>query len=140
MKKNAFTLTELIATIVILGVVTLIAVPSYKAIVSKSREKLYQSYEAKMKDAAGAFVANCINKNICDDNKNISYYERNSAGIKLTDLVTYDYIENLKNPEKSGSVCQGYVNIQTVGNTGEYNYKACLQCEDAYETSGCTFD
>lgn len=61
--KKAFTLVELIATITILGVILLIAVPSYNKYVEKTRNKLIESYEKSVEDAAKAFVTDCIAKN-----------------------------------------------------------------------------
>ena len=66
--KKAFTLVELIATITILGVILLIAVPSYNKYVEKTRNKLIESYEKSAEDAAKAFVTDCIAKNGCANN------------------------------------------------------------------------
>jgi len=51
MNKKAFTTTELLAVVVILGVLLMIAVPSYSSYVNKTKEEVYKAYEKAMEDA-----------------------------------------------------------------------------------------
>ena len=87
--KKAFTLVELIATITILGVILLIAVPSYNKYVEKTRNKLIESYEKSVEDAAKAFVTDCIAKNNLQPLKN--YW--GSEGISLKTLQDLGFLK-----------------------------------------------
>lgn len=87
--KKAFTLVELIATITILGVILLIAVPSYNKYVEKTRNKLIESYEKSVEDAAKAFVTDCIAKNNLQPLKDYG----GSEGISLKTLQDLGFLK-----------------------------------------------
>lgn len=87
--KKAFTLVELIATITILGVILLIAVPSYNKYVEKTRNKLIESYEKSVEDAAKAFVTDCIAKNNLQPLKDYG----GSEGISLETLQKLGFLK-----------------------------------------------
>jgi len=90
MNKKAFTTTELLAVVVILGVLLMIAVPSYSSYVNKTKEEVYKAYEKAMEDAAKTYVTECIYKNRCaDGSSNVP------AEITLSTLDTNDYIEEI---------------------------------------------
>ena len=52
--KKGFTLTELLAVIVLIGVILAIAVPSYQSYVTRTRKEVLESYKANIIDAANA--------------------------------------------------------------------------------------
>ena len=60
-KKTAFTLIELLAVIVILGVLALITVPIVSNYISDSRQKTYTAHETTMAEAAKSYTVECIN-------------------------------------------------------------------------------
>lgn len=142
MNEKAFTLTELLAVIVILGVLIGIAVPTYNNQINKARKKVYESYVSKVEDAAKTFVERCISKNVCNNknnpNKDISFYENNANGIKIKDLLDSGYIDKLDDP-KGGSACDGTVYLSTEyhNTTYEYKYKVCLKCNNNFKSEGC---
>lgn len=61
--KKGFTLTELLAVIVLIGVILAIAVPSYQSYVTRTRKSVLESYQANIIDAANQYAAECIVKN-----------------------------------------------------------------------------
>lgn len=61
--KKGFTLTELLAVIVLIGVILAIAVPSYQSYVTRTRKEVLKSYQANIIDAANQYAAECIVKN-----------------------------------------------------------------------------
>lgn len=61
--KKGFTLTELLAVIVLIGVILAIAVPSYQSYVTRTRKEVLESYKANIIDAANQYAAECIVKN-----------------------------------------------------------------------------
>ena len=137
MNKKAFTLTELLGVLVVLGVIFSIAIPVYNNLIKKSRDSLYQSYESKIADAAKIFVANCISKNKCANDKRISSYENEGINIE-SDLVQFGYIDSLKDPESS-EMCSGSVYLKAYDNYDivEYDYKVCLVC-GKHKSAGCS--
>ena len=76
MNKKAFTLIEVLAVIILLGVISIIAVPSVKRIIEKSRQTSLEADKNTVKDAANIFVNDCIYNNMCKDNNPITDYLR----------------------------------------------------------------
>ena len=68
--KKGFTLTELLAVIVLIGVILAIAVPSYQSYVTRTRKEVLKSYQANIIDAANQYAAECIVKNTLVENFN----------------------------------------------------------------------
>lgn len=72
--KKGFTLTELLAVIVLIGVILAIAVPSYQSYVTRTRKEVLKSYQANIIDAANQYAAECFQENKlgeCKRNENI---------------------------------------------------------------------
>lgn len=61
--KKGFTLTELLAVIVLIGVILAIAVPSYQSYVTRTRKEVLKSYQANIIDAANQYAAKCFQEN-----------------------------------------------------------------------------
>lgn len=61
--KKGFTLTELLAVIVLIGVILAIAVPSYQSYVTRTRNEVLKSYQANIIDAANQYAAKCFQEN-----------------------------------------------------------------------------
>lgn len=75
--KKGFSLVELMAVLVILGVVFAIAIPSYNSYTKKARNALYSSYISNIKDATSAYLEECLRNNTrikLNDNDNYTYY------------------------------------------------------------------
>ena len=66
--KKGFTLTELLAVIVLIGVILAIAVPSYQSYVTRTKKEVLKSYQANIIDAANQYAAECIVKNTLVEN------------------------------------------------------------------------
>lgn len=139
--KKAFTLVELIATITILGVILLIAVPSYNKYVEKTRNKLIESYEKSAEDAAKAFVTDCIAKNVCSDGENLSNYITNRE-IGLKTLQDLGFLKEDAALEKkiNISIENSCVRIKTLDESSEtysdlYQYTVFLKDESGAKIS-----
>lgn len=61
--KKGFTLTELLAVIVLIGVILAIAVPSYQSYVTRTRKEVLESYKANIIDAANQYASECFQEN-----------------------------------------------------------------------------
>lgn len=98
--KKGFSLVELMAVLVILGVVFAIAIPSYNSYTKKARNTLYSSYISNIKDATSAYLEECLRKNTCsklDDNDNYTYYTIKGHRIRNIDPSKLDVkIDNNK--------------------------------------------
>ena len=96
--KKGFTLVELIAVITILGVICMIAIPSYNNYIKKAKDKKCEADRLAIIDATKTFINDCISKNKCATNEKISYYVVENNNLKVSDLIgssylNYDYVE-----------------------------------------------
>lgn len=119
MKRNAFTLIELLSAMVIIGILSLVAIPSVTKAIKTNRNTLYN---VQIEDVINAA------KNWATDN--IVLLPDNDDDLDAT--VTYGtlkaggYIDDvIKNP-KDYSKCltdTSIITISKVDNTEEYNYE-----------------
>lgn len=115
--KKGFTLTEILATIVILGVILAIAVPSYNALSKKFEKEYYDKLDKSVLAAA---------KSYWKDNPDRRPKELlKSNYIALDDLIKEKHIENVTE-YRSKKGLEGYIIIINVGN-GKYDYKTCIK-------------
>ena len=79
MKKNGFTLVELLSVIVVLAIVMGIAVYSASYVTNKGKEGVYENYEQTLKGAAENYLTddfaynNGLNFPMVGDTKTITY-------------------------------------------------------------------
>jgi prepilin-type N-terminal cleavage/methylation domain-containing protein len=85
MNKKGFTLIEVIAVIIIIGVLALVTVPAVARYITSSKNKTYISYEHNLKVAAQNKVTTCVGENdiSCNlpdkDEKTVFYSVRMSS-------------------------------------------------------------
>lgn len=97
--KKGFTLTELLAVIVLIGVILAIAVPSYQSYVTRTKKEVLKSYQANIIDAANQYAAECIVKNTLVENFNKDIWK--NLKFKNKDDIKKDY-NDIKVSIKSG--------------------------------------
>lgn len=115
--KKGFTLTEILATIVILGVILAIAVPSYNALSKKFEKEYYDKLDKSVLAAAKSYWKDNPDKRPKELLK--------SDYIALDDLIKEKHIENVTE-YRSKKGLEGYIIIINVGN-GKYDYKTCIK-------------
>lgn len=93
MNKKGFTLVELVATMVILGVILMVAVPSYNSYIEKSKEAKCNADKRAILDAAEAFSGDCIVKNYCASGAYLSTYVTN-PGLDVGILVSNKFLNS----------------------------------------------
>ncbi len=113
--KKGFTLVELIAVITILGVICMIAIPSYNNYIKKAKGKKCEADRLAIIDATKTFINDCISKNNCATDKKISYYVGNKLTVStLIDkgYLNSDYVKyksKLIKIEKNGDIYNVFV-------------------------------
>ena len=125
MKKNGFTLVELLAVIIILGVITTIFVPNTIKLLKENNLKIYKIKESELVKAA---------KDYTNYDKNFSSptVEVPVKYITMTQLVEGSYMNKILDTS-SGKECRAFVKV-TLNDISGYNYEVCLLC-DEYSTN-----
>ena len=125
--KNGFTLIEILAVIIIIGIVALIAIPSVTGYLNSAKDTTYETYEKSMIDATKNRIIDCVS-----ESGDCELPEGNqSLKVTLDSLIENGYIDNMKDPESNGFCDQtlSYVSIRGK-EVSDYTYKACLFCGD----------
>lgn len=134
--KKGFTLTELLAVIVLIGVILAIAVPSYQSYVTRTKKEVLKSYQANIIDAANQYAAECIVKNTLVENFNhdiwqyLNFKNKADIGKDYNDIKVY--IESGKS-KTSDLYC---IKIESTKNNS-IDYNTCLG-KDSASTSEIT--
>ncbi len=125
--KKGFTLIELIAVVVILGIILVIAVPRITDVINNARESGYQANERIMVNAARNYL-------VINDTKNPSEIS-NMSIITIDDLQDSEFIGSINDGGNSSIECNGYVVI-TLVEANNYEYEPYLKCGNNYQTEG----
>lgn len=116
MKRKGFTLIELLASITILALLALIAIPTVSKQIDNSKNDLYNVEITNIKDAAKTFAADHVFK-LPNDGECVT--------VTLGYLIDEGYIESVTNPKtnKSFDLTNTFVNIKKEGNIYKYEVK-----------------
>lgn len=115
--KKGFTLTELLAVIVLIGVILAIAVPSYQSYVTRTRKEVLKSYQANIIDAANQYAAECIVKNTLVKNFDQDIWGYLNFKNKADIAKDYNDIKVYIRSGKSNTSDLYYIEIQSTTNT-----------------------
>lgn len=128
MNNKGLTLIELLAVILIIGLLSGVALLSYNVFIDRASERVYKSYEDTMKAHAEMYLI---------DNSNDIPMIGNSINLSITSLG----IDPINNPDDSNDKClNSYVNVTRDENKeGNINltYKVCLKCNSYKSDSSC---
>ena len=119
--KRGFTLVELLAVLILLGVVSLIAIPSIGKILNRSREKARESTKNELIKAAKNYYADNI-RELPDDG---SYKCLSVSKIEENGYISNDDIVDPTTEEK----LTGYVKIYFDNTYNQYTYEYVKSCE-----------
>lgn len=121
--KRAFTLTELIAVIIILGVIASIAFPVITNLLIKSKEELYNSQVQMIKESAFKWGIENINELSETEKVYLSVEQLIQAG-----LIKQKSLKDPRNEEKEMNGCI-IIEYNDSYSTYEYDYKE-LTCTE----------
>ena len=127
MKKNGFTLIEIIGAVIILGIIAIIAFATFSGSVKDFRDIYYQK-EVKTLEKSG--------KEFFNDNRNYRPTKvLHAQEVKISTLISKNYLNEVN--DYNGDACnqESYVLI-VKEDADNYSYHACLKCEsDLYDNT-----
>ena len=132
MKKNAFTLVELLAVLVIIGILSAISIAIYSNSISESKNSLSKFQKTQLVDAARTYVAiNTIGFNNLFDNMTVGA-ENSCVTLSIQSLITEGLIGQDVIDPKDRSKLDGYIKVNYSASTSQYEY-------EYVETSNCKY-
>lgn len=122
--KKGFTLVEVLAVIIILGIISVIFIPNTIKILRENNLKIYKIKEQELIKAAETYAE--YDKNF------VPPIEGGFKYITMPQLVKGNYINKILDTT-SAKECNAFVRVSLNSIYG-YNYEACLVCEE-YKTN-----
>lgn len=118
MKKEGFTLVELLAVVVIIGITYLIIFPSVTSFIDKSKEKSYDIQVDLIEKASKKWVVDNTDELLKKDP-----YHLNNINLTLTTLKKEGYLQDMfiENP-KNKKIMTGCVVVSYQSNKNQYEY------------------
>lgn len=125
MNEDGLTLVELLAVIIVLGLILSIVVPRVLSTITDSKIDVYKTKEKQLKKAASDYTL--YNNTIMPQTIGTS------INIQLSDLVEGKFVTQIRDLDDD-TVCSGYVQI-TKSNANNFSYTPCIFCSN-YSSEG----
>ena len=101
MKNNkGFTLVEILASVTILGIISVISIVAYSSYLKTTRQKAYDAMAKSASSAAGEYIMDYVG----------------TESVTLQELVEGQYLEPPMDPSNKDAQCTGKVDITYVSN------------------------
>lgn len=133
MKNKGFTMLELLATIIILGILTSLAYMGVSRYLNQARNAAYEDFELN--------ITSGVTNYLIDHSGSIPS-EGESLIVDVSKLVCEGYINSLEDPNESTKTCNlgSYAIVTRNKDTGynmDIDYEACLKCA-GYTSPACS--
>ena len=131
--KKGFTMLELLAVIIILGILISLAYTSISRYINQARSTTYEDFEKN--------ITSGVTNYLIDHTGSIPN-EGESLVVDVEKLVCEGYVEDLQDPRESSKTCNldSYAIVKRNANTGynmDIDYEACLVCA-GYKSPACS--
>ncbi len=131
--KKGFTLLELIAVIIILGILMSLAYTSVSKYLNQARSTTYSDFEKN--------ITSGVTNYLIDHTGSIPD-EGESLVVDVEKLVCEGYVDDLQDPIESARTCnlESYAIVKRNNDTSsnmDIEYSACLKCT-GYESPACS--
>ncbi len=131
--KKGFTLLELIAVIIILGILMSLAYTSVSKYLNQARSTTYSDFEKN--------ITSGVTNYLIDHTGSIPD-EGESLVVDVEKLVCEGYVDDLQDPRESARTCnlESYAIVKRNNDTSsnmDIEYSACLKCT-GYESPACS--
>ncbi len=126
LNNKGFTLVEILAVVVILGIIATILIPAVGLIINKNKEDNYKNLKNSILSAAKVYMSDNrynINRNI--DNISSEKIEDNKLTVQLlinNDLLSTNQIKNPMNSSQTLNLNDSYVIVKYSCNSRDYVY------------------
>lgn len=132
MKKNGFTLTEILVVLALIGLLLVIVVPRVSNSLNKGTDKAMKVQESELNDAALLFLEDMCKNPLeplsCPSTIKYDSQTNTYNGYVLLDtLVSKKYIDKITLEKETCSACIKYTNN---------NAKSYIKCGSTYITEG----
>ena len=121
--KKGFTIVEILAVIVILGILVGIAAPAVLKYIGRSSQQSYDIMAKSAKEGVESYLLD---------------HPSSSGSLRIKQLIEDDYLEKTVDPEDQGEFCDGYVKYNLVNGDDEtldqYAFTVNLCCTE-YEAT-----
>jgi large repetitive protein len=126
MNKKAFTLLELLATLVVIALIAVITIPVITNLISGTKDSMYVRSEETLEKAAQNYLA--LNPEL------YPVLIGDITTIELEDLLAVKAVNKILDPSTKEE-CEGYVTIKKVS-ASKSEYKPYIRCGENYATTG----
>lgn len=124
MNKRGFTLVEVLAVVVVLGIIAGLFIPNVSKILRDNNLKIYKIKESELLKASKTYAD-------YDENFIPPTQSEPARYITMPTLVSKNYMNKILDT-KTGNECNAFVKV-TLNSVYGYDYEACLIC-DEYKT------
>ncbi len=131
--KKGFTLVELLAVVVVLGIIGSIVTTSVMNIKKKASDDVFSKLRKEIEDLGPEiYTHEMLSGDKNEENSFYTRYKKNTSFIiTIDELEQKGYLDDVKNPYKTNEECDGYLKVSK--NDGEPKFSAFLSCDDNVE-------